>query len=85
MFMQQFCGINVIAYYSTQVFVDANFSEISALAASLGYGIINVSLLPLSLRAFDQLIIRGMLTACIYSGFLRLYVFAGRKNLRKQR
>ena len=41
MFMQQFCGVNVIAYYSSQIFVDANFSEVSALAASLGFGVIN--------------------------------------------
>lgn len=38
MFMQQFCGVNVIAYYSSEIFLDANFSETSALAASLGFG-----------------------------------------------
>lgn len=41
MFMQQFCGVNVIAYYSSEIFLDANFTETSALAASLGFGIIN--------------------------------------------
>ncbi|KAK7035227.1 hypothetical protein VNI00_011994 [Paramarasmius palmivorus] len=41
MFMQQFCGINVIAYYSTNIFVQANFSEKSALIASWGFGMIN--------------------------------------------
>jgi len=41
MFLQQFCGINVIAYYSSEVFLDANFTEVSALTASLGFGIIN--------------------------------------------
>ncbi|KAI9822799.1 MAG: hypothetical protein M1832_003032 [Thelocarpon impressellum] len=41
MFMQQFCGVNVIAYYSSAIFVQASFSEVSALAASLGFGIIN--------------------------------------------
>jgi len=39
--MYQFCGVNVIAYYSSQIFLDANLSQISALAASLGFGIIN--------------------------------------------
>ncbi|KAF7563093.1 hypothetical protein G7046_g1032 [Stylonectria norvegica] len=39
MFMQQF--FNVIAYYSSEIFLDAGFSEKSALAASLGFGIIN--------------------------------------------
>ncbi|KAI0016630.1 general substrate transporter [Xylariomycetidae sp. FL0641] len=41
MFMQQFCGVNAIAYYSTQIFLDGGFSEESALAASLGFGIVN--------------------------------------------
>ena len=41
MFMQQFCGVNVIAYYSSQIFLDAQFSQVSALSASLGFGIIN--------------------------------------------
>ncbi|KAI1344080.1 hypothetical protein F5Y15DRAFT_369008 [Xylariaceae sp. FL0016] len=41
MFMQQFCGVNAIAYYSTQIFIDSGFSEQSALGASLGFGVIN--------------------------------------------
>ncbi|KAI9793025.1 MAG: hypothetical protein M1833_000846 [Piccolia ochrophora] len=41
MFMQQFCGVNVIAYYSSTIFQDAGFSDQSALSASLGFGIIN--------------------------------------------
>ncbi|KAF7874310.1 hypothetical protein EAF04_002982 [Stromatinia cepivora] len=41
MFMQQFCGINVIAYYSSVIFVDAGFSEVNALCASLGFGALN--------------------------------------------
>ncbi|KAK2821788.1 hypothetical protein FQN49_007671 [Arthroderma sp. PD_2] len=41
MFMQQFCGVNVIAYYSSEVFIHAGYSEPAALAASLGFGLIN--------------------------------------------
>lgn len=41
MFMQQFCGINVIGYYSSAIFLKAGFSEISSLGASLGWGTIN--------------------------------------------
>lgn len=41
MFMQQFCGVNVIAYYSSQIFTDAGFSVTNALLASMGAGIIN--------------------------------------------
>lgn len=41
MFMQQFCGINVIAYYSSSIFVQSGFTEIQALLASWGFGMIN--------------------------------------------
>lgn len=41
MFMQQFCGVNIIAYYSTSIFLQANYSESSALLASMGTGILN--------------------------------------------
>ncbi|KIN07190.1 hypothetical protein OIDMADRAFT_139816 [Oidiodendron maius Zn] len=41
MFMQQFCGVNVIAYYSTTIFTDSGFSQSSALLASMGTGILN--------------------------------------------
>ncbi|ESZ95979.1 galactose-proton symporter [Sclerotinia borealis F-4128] len=36
-----FCGINVIAYYSSVIFVDAGFSEIMALVMSLVFGVLN--------------------------------------------
>jgi len=41
MFMQQFCGVNVIAYYSSNIFSQANFNNIQALLASFGFGLIN--------------------------------------------
>ncbi|KAI1430662.1 hypothetical protein GGR50DRAFT_698783 [Xylaria sp. CBS 124048] len=41
MYMQQFCGVNAIAYYSTQIFIDSKFSTKAALAASLGFGAVN--------------------------------------------
>ena len=41
MFMQQFCGVNVIAYYSTTIFQDGGYSRSSALLASMGTGILN--------------------------------------------
>lgn len=41
MFMQRFCGVNVIAYYSSEVFLAAGLGEVPALAASLGFGVIN--------------------------------------------
>ena len=42
MFMQQFCGVNVIAYYSSVIFTqDGGFTEQAGILASLGAGIIN--------------------------------------------
>ncbi|SMY29771.1 unnamed protein product [Zymoseptoria tritici ST99CH_1A5] len=41
MFMQQFCGVNVIAYYSTSIFRTAGFSQSQALLVSLGTGLVN--------------------------------------------
>ena len=41
MFMQQFCGINAIAYYASNIFVQGGFSQTSALIASWGYGAVN--------------------------------------------
>ncbi|KAI0737526.1 hypothetical protein C8Q80DRAFT_1115079 [Daedaleopsis nitida] len=41
MFMQQFCGVNVIAYYSSNIFAQANFTNIQALIASWGFGMLN--------------------------------------------
>jgi uncharacterized membrane protein YgcG len=38
MFGQQFCGVNAIAYYSSTVFTNAGFSDVSAIAASIGFG-----------------------------------------------
>ncbi|KIJ61769.1 hypothetical protein HYDPIDRAFT_95845 [Hydnomerulius pinastri MD-312] len=41
MFGQQFCGVNVIAYYSSNIFLQSGFNQVSALAASLGFGALN--------------------------------------------
>lgn len=41
MFMQQFCGVNVIAYYSTSIFLEAGFTRSNALLVSMGTGIVN--------------------------------------------
>ncbi|KAL8290001.1 hypothetical protein RQP46_002940 [Phenoliferia psychrophenolica] len=41
MLAQQMCGINIIAFYSSTVFVEAGLSARKALYASLGFGAIN--------------------------------------------
>jgi len=35
------CGINIIAFYSSTIFVDAGYSTRSALLASFGFGLVN--------------------------------------------
>ncbi|KAI0083385.1 hypothetical protein BDY19DRAFT_900385 [Irpex rosettiformis] len=40
-FMQQFCGVNVIAYYSSNIFSESGFNPIQSLLASFGFGLIN--------------------------------------------
>ncbi|CCA67930.1 related to myo-inositol transport protein ITR1 [Serendipita indica DSM 11827] len=40
-YLQQMCGINIIAYYSATIFEESGFSTISALSASLGFGALN--------------------------------------------
>ncbi|KAF9890109.1 hypothetical protein FE257_006270 [Aspergillus nanangensis] len=41
MFLQQFCGVNVIAYYSTTIFTNAGYGIQQALLVSMGTGILN--------------------------------------------
>ena len=38
---QQFCIVNVITYYSTSIFVESGFSDLSALGASIGFAVIH--------------------------------------------
>lgn len=41
MFMQQFCGVNAIAYYSSTIFQQSGFSNVQALLSSFGFGCVN--------------------------------------------
>jgi hypothetical protein len=41
MIAQQMCGINIIAFYSSSIFVEAGASAHTALLASLGFGLVN--------------------------------------------
>ncbi|KAI5123855.1 hypothetical protein M0805_005672 [Coniferiporia weirii] len=61
MFMQQFCGINVIAYYSTNIFVQANFSNTQAFLASFGYGCVNFFFALPAIKTIDTFGRRNLL------------------------
>ena len=41
MFMQQFCGINAIVYYNSTIFIRGGFTQVDALTASWGFGMVN--------------------------------------------
>ncbi|KAF2723919.1 putative galactose-proton symport [Polychaeton citri CBS 116435] len=41
MIAQQMCGINIVAFYSSSVFVAAGASSLTALLASFGFGLVN--------------------------------------------
>ncbi|KAI0847238.1 hypothetical protein F5Y00DRAFT_242063 [Daldinia vernicosa] len=41
MIAQQMCGINIIAFYSTTVFVESGYSEFQAMLCSFGFGLVN--------------------------------------------
>lgn len=41
MFMQQFCGVNVIVYYSMNMFQRANYTRDEALLFTMGTGLVN--------------------------------------------
>lgn len=41
MIAQQMCGINIISFFSSSIFTEANASELSALFASWGFGLVN--------------------------------------------
>lgn len=41
MFAQQFCGINIISYYSTTIFTETGASQVHSLLASWGFGMLN--------------------------------------------
>jgi sugar porter (SP) family MFS transporter len=53
MLAQQMCGINIIAFYSSTVFVDANASQKTALLASWGFGLVNFVFAFPAIRTID--------------------------------
>lgn len=53
MIAQQMCGINIIAFYSSTVFVDAGASPKSALWASWGFGLVNFLFAWPAVRTID--------------------------------
>ncbi|KAH9023578.1 hypothetical protein EDB83DRAFT_2508214 [Lactarius deliciosus] len=78
MFMQQLCGVNAIAYYSSTIFRQANFSEIQALLASWGFGALNFVMAFPAVYTIDTFGRRNLLlvTFPLMSVFLLMTGFA---------
>ncbi|GAA5844837.1 hypothetical protein JCM11251_007342 [Rhodosporidiobolus azoricus] len=71
MFGQQFCGINVIAYYSSSIFREAGFDDITALGATLGFGALNWVMAAPAVWTIDRygrraLLLIGFPLMCIF-------------------
>ena len=75
---QQFCGVNVIAYYSSTIFTQANFTEIQALLASWGFGALNFVMALPAVYTIDTFGRRNLLlvTFPLMSLFLLMTGFA---------
>ena len=75
---QQFCGVNVIAYYSSTIFTQANFTEIQALLASWGFGALNFVMALPAVYTIDTFGRRNLLliTFPLMSIFLLMTGFA---------
>ncbi|KIW63879.1 hypothetical protein PV04_08849 [Phialophora macrospora] len=58
---QQFCGMNIIAFYSSTVFVQAGASQKTALLTSLGYGIVNFAFAIPAIFLIDRVGRRSLL------------------------
>ncbi|PWN32732.1 sugar transporter [Meira miltonrushii] len=61
MYMQQFCGINVNAYYSSTIFKLSGATELAALGASLGWGSVNWIMGFPAIWTIDKIGRRGLL------------------------
>ncbi|KAL4919186.1 hypothetical protein BDW62DRAFT_46349 [Aspergillus aurantiobrunneus] len=81
MLAQQMCGINIISFYSSTIFVDVGYSPTEALYASLGYGAVQVvSTIP-TLFLIDT---KGRRTLCLITfPLMCIFLLAGGLSLLK--
>ncbi|KAK9237059.1 hypothetical protein V1525DRAFT_361597 [Lipomyces kononenkoae] len=61
MLAQQMCGINIIAFYSSTIFAQAGASNITALLASFGFGLVNFVFAWPAIWTIDTFGRRGLL------------------------
>ncbi|CAJ0550186.1 Ff.00g101160.m01.CDS01 [Fusarium sp. VM40] len=79
MIAQQMCGINIISFYSSTIFVNAGYSQVEALYASLGYGAIQVVATIPTLFLIDT---KGRRTLCLITfPFMCVFLLAAGLSL----
>lgn len=61
MFFQQFCGVNILAYFSSLIFYNAGFETSKAELYSMGFGIINFFFAIPAIRMIDTVGRRNLL------------------------
>ena len=78
MFIQQATGINTIIYYAPTIFQLSGFeSEVSAISATVGIGIINVLMTIVSIRLLDRLGRKPLLYIGLWGMIISLLVLGG--------
>ncbi|KAL2819664.1 putative facilitated glucose transporter [Aspergillus cavernicola] len=79
MLAQQMCGINIISFYSSTIFVNAGYSDTEALYASLGYGAIQMLATIPTLFLIDT---KGRRTLCLITfPLMCIFLLAGGLSL----
>jgi hypothetical protein len=79
MIAQQMCGINIISFYSSTIFVNAGYTDVQALYASLGYGAIQVIATIPTLFLIDT---KGRRTLCLITfPFMCVFLLAAGLSL----
>ncbi|KAF5009990.1 hypothetical protein FDECE_3827 [Fusarium decemcellulare] len=79
MLAQQMCGINIISFYSSTIFVNAGYTDTEALYASLGYGAIQVVATIPTLFLIDT---KGRRTLCLITfPLMCIFLLAGGLSL----
>ncbi|KAM0206816.1 hypothetical protein ACHAPA_005484 [Fusarium lateritium] len=79
MIAQQMCGINIISFYSSTIFVNAGYTATEALYASLGYGAIQVIATIPTLFLIDT---KGRRTLCLITfPFMCVFLLAAGLSL----
>ncbi|PIL28560.1 MFS general substrate transporter [Ganoderma sinense ZZ0214-1] len=72
---QQFCGVNALACYSSNIFVQGGFSRTSALIASVGFGAVNLVFAGPATWTIDTNVVIALTVPAFLGGWTRQGAF----------